>query len=110
MRVSRVSYSIELDYLNEATFLGTVERKYGRPSQIYYYFVKRPQTYTYCDTLDPRCRSDRPQLTAVVITPFGFKKWRTITLEQGRLAKDAYLAAIEAAVDKAEPKVIRPQF
>lgn len=110
MRVSRVTYRVELDYLEEGMFVGTLERKYGRPSEIYHYFTARPQTYTYCDTLNPRCGPDRPQLTAVVITPFGFKKHRTITLEQGRIANDAYLAAIEAAVDKAEPKVRAPQF
>jgi hypothetical protein len=110
MKVSEVSYQVELDYLDQSTFLDTIERKYGRPSQIYYY-DRSPQAYIYCDVLDPKCGPDRPQLTAVVVTPYGFnKKSRTLVLQQGRIAENANLAAVEAAVNKAEPKVSTPQF
>jgi hypothetical protein len=111
MKVSKVTYQVEVDYLDATTFLSTTERKYGRPSQIYYYFTASPQTYTYCDNLDPKCGQGRPRLTAVVVQPFGFdKKWRTLDLDQGRIAEDANLAAIAAAVDQAVPKIGAPQF
>lgn len=108
--VTDVTYKVQHDYLEEATFFQTVRNKYGPPSQTTERSEISSRSFTYCDTQDVNCRNEAPRLMAIGIYPMSMNHWRAVELREGRVAHQRREAAIAAAVDQVVPKVRAPQF